>query len=150
MPNKLSYKKIRISGSKPVLNSIKIKIPSGIELIEAVEEGLPAKFYSTIQKEIGLSNAEIAKILGVSIRYLKDKKQTDQLNTKASERLVKLYELWNFGLDTFDGNAENFKEWLRAPLVVLHGKTPLNLMKNLIGMEMIKELLGRIEHGVYS
>lgn len=123
---------------------------SPLELFEAVDKGLPAKFYSSIQKEIGLSHAEIAMILGVSIRYLKNKKQTDQLNTKASERLVKLYELWNFGLDTFDGNAENFKEWLRVPLVVLHGKTPLHLMKNLIGMEMVKEVLGRIEYGVYS
>lgn len=89
-------------------------------------------------------------ILGVSIRHLKNKKQTDQLNTRASERLIKLYELWNFGLDAFDGNKENFKEWLRVPLVVFQGRTPLYLMKNLIGIEMVKEVLGRIEYGVYS
>lgn len=89
---------------------------SPLELFEAVEEGLPLTVYVSIQKKTGLSRAEMAMILGVSTRYLKSKKQTDQLNTKASERLAKLYELWNFGFDTFDGNTENFKAWLKVPL----------------------------------
>lgn len=127
-----------------------IKGRSPLEFFHAVEEGLQAKVYASLQKETGLSHAEIAVILGVSIRHLKNKKQTDQLNTRASERLIKLYELWNFGLDAFDGNKENFKEWLRVPLVVFQGRTPLYLMKNLIGIEMVKEVLGRIEYGVYS
>ncbi|MBK7653108.1 MAG: DUF2384 domain-containing protein [Flammeovirgaceae bacterium] len=32
----------------------------------------------------------------------------------------------------------------------LHGRTPLQLMTNFIGMEEVKQLLGRIQHGVYS
>lgn len=96
------------------------------------------------------SHAEMAMILGVSVRYLKSKKRNDLLSTKASERLVKYYELWNYGLDVFDGNEENFKAWLKVPITQLNGKTPHEMMKNFIGMEMVKEVLGRIEYGEYS
>lgn len=123
---------------------------SPLELFEAVEEGLPVKVYVSIQKKTGLSLTEMAMILGVSISYLKSKKRSDLLNTMASERLVKYYELWTYGFEVFDKNEENFKAWLETPLAQLNSKTPLEMMKNLIGMEMVKEMLGRIEYGVYS
>jgi len=123
---------------------------SAIELVEAVKMGLPAKVYVAVQKETGLSQAEIAEILGVSTRYLQAKRQNDLLNTTASERLVKLREIWSFGLDVFNGNKVDFKEWLYEPLAPLDGKSPMYIMTNFIGMEQVKQLLGRIQYGVYS
>ncbi len=127
-----------------------VKQLSAVQLVDAVAEGLPAKAYLNIQKDTGLSKVEIAEILGVSPRYLQTKTGKDRLNTTASERLVKLVEIWNFGVDVFAGDEEDFKEWLDEPLAPLEGKTPLELMTNFIGMEQVKQLLGRIQYGVYS
>ncbi len=147
MASKVLSKK---KGTKVVGIGDQTKRLSAVELVEAVNIGLPAKMYVVVQKETGLSQTEIADILGVSTRYLQDKKQSDLLNTTASERLVKLREIWDFGLDVFNGNEGNFKEWLNEPLAPLNGKSPMYIMTNFIGMEQVKQLLGRIQYGVYS
>ncbi len=150
MATRILSKKKGTKRAKAAGMSGQTKRLSAIELVEAVDTGLPVKAYVAVQKETGFSQAEIAGILGVSTRYLQDKKQRDLLNTTASERLVKLREIWDFGLDVFNGNKGNFKEWLNEPLAPLDGKSPMDIMTNFIGMEQVKQLLGRIQYGVYS
>lgn len=45
---------------------------------------------------------------------------------------------------------ENFEYWLKTPKRALANKTPLELAKTKQGSEQVLNLLGRIEHGVFS
>jgi len=123
---------------------------SVIQLSDMVEHGLPFPAYLDFQRETGFPHTEMTRFLGVSQHYLKNKTKTDKLTKHAYERLIKLNEIWVFGLACFNGNKEDFNQWLRCPLVALHGRTPVQLMTNLIGMEEVRQLLGRIQYGVYS
>jgi len=127
-----------------------IKNYSAIELSDQVEQGFPFTAYLDFQRETGFSRTDMAGFLGVSPHYFNNKTKTDKLTKHASERLIKLNEVWVFGMACFNGNKVDFNQWLQMPLAPLHGRTPLQLMTNFIGMEEVKQLLGRIQYGVYS
>jgi putative toxin-antitoxin system antitoxin component (TIGR02293 family) len=45
---------------------------------------------------------------------------------------------------------DKFKLWIRTPNKVIDNNTPIEIMDTSIGIEMIEDIIGRIEHGVYS
>jgi putative toxin-antitoxin system antitoxin component (TIGR02293 family) len=47
-------------------------------------------------------------------------------------------------------NAEIAEDWLKSPNPALGRKTPNNLLDTNAGIEQVRNLLGRIEYGVYS
>ncbi len=51
--------------------------------------------------------------------------------------------------DLFESKA-NAARWLKSPLRLLGGKTPLEMTETSSGAREVEQLLGRIEHGVVS
>ena len=47
-------------------------------------------------------------------------------------------------------SVENGRRWLNSPQVGLGGATPLEYAETEVGAREVEDLLGRIEHGVYS
>ncbi len=120
-----------------------------VGLVELLEEGFSKSTYMKAKEFTGFSHQDMATILSVSTKTLENKRGRDKLSDTASERLLKLAEVAALGIHAL-GSAELFREWLRRPLRPLGGKKPVDLMVNMYGLEMVKQLLGRIEHGVYS
>ena len=48
------------------------------------------------------------------------------------------------------GDEEYGRRWLESPQRGLGGKTPLDFARSEVGAREVEDLLGRIEHGVYS
>jgi putative toxin-antitoxin system antitoxin component (TIGR02293 family) len=48
------------------------------------------------------------------------------------------------------GSKEKASGWLQAPNQALGGQTPLSLLGTDPGAQQVEEVLGRIEHGVFS
>lgn len=48
------------------------------------------------------------------------------------------------------GSAQKAHVWLNRPNRALSGRTPLSLMSDQAGVDRVRVLLGRIEHGVFS
>ncbi len=52
--------------------------------------------------------------------------------------------------------AETFEDfdlglaWLNSPVAALKGATPMSLLDKELGVESVMDMLGRIEHGVFS
>jgi putative toxin-antitoxin system antitoxin component (TIGR02293 family) len=63
--------------------------------------------------------------------------------------LFELTDLFLYGSDVFE-SRENFFKWLDLPNRALGGLTPKELLEIPGGISKVKDLLGRIEHGVYS
>ncbi len=127
-----------------------IKNYDPIKLSDSVEQGLPFTLYLNFLRQSRFTQNEMARCLSVSTRYLQNKTKSNKLTKPASERLVILIKIWDAGLAVFDGNKKMLSEWLRRPLIPLRGRAPIQLMTNFIGMEEVRQLFGRIQHGVYS
>jgi putative toxin-antitoxin system antitoxin component (TIGR02293 family) len=48
------------------------------------------------------------------------------------------------------GTSGQFNAWLGTPIRALGGKMPEELLKTRKGIKQLLDILGRIEHGVYS
>ena len=120
-----------------------------VGVVDLLERGLTKSNYLKAKALTGLSHQDLAMILSVSTKTLEGKRGNDRLSDSASERLLKFAEVLALGKQVFN-NQENFNEWLKRPLRPLGGRRPLDLMVNMYGLEVVRQLLGRIEHGVYS
>jgi putative toxin-antitoxin system antitoxin component (TIGR02293 family) len=60
--------------------------------------------------------------------------------------LVMLYE---YGIEVF-GDRDNFNIWLNSRSIALGGRSPKELLDTKFGIDLVKDELGRIEHGVLA
>ena len=73
----------------------------------------------------------------------------ESLNRNLSVKLSEIAELYLYGTEIF-GTNENFLKWMKLPNTALGGMKPEELTEIPGGISKIKDVLGRIEHGVYS
>ena len=123
-------------------------IAQRIDLISIVRKGIQTKYIKQIQKYTSLSDKEISSILPISQRQLFRYPSDHSLNKEITSHLIQVIELFQKGYRIF--GEEKFKLWIRTPNKVLSENKPIDIIDTSIGIEMIRDVLGRIEHGVHS
>lgn len=125
------------------------EIRSQNDLIELSRKGLQAKYLSTVMTYTGMNNKELANALPISerqlVRYASDK----VMNQEITERLLRIIELYSFGYDYFLVQSE-FQRWMRTENMALGGVSPISLIDTGYGLDMVRIIIGRAMHGVYS
>jgi putative toxin-antitoxin system antitoxin component (TIGR02293 family) len=102
-----------------------------------------------ITAKLGLQQKDTAELVGVSVRTYQRQKRTANMTNAASENVVKLAELYETGLTTFDNDEESFHSWLNTSVPALNNEMPINLLSSNLGIDLVKDELLRIEHGIY-
>lgn len=118
------------------------------DLIGIARKGIQTKYIEQIQNFTSLSDKEIGSILPISQRQLFRYPADHNLNKEITSHLIQIIELFQKGFNLF--GHEKFKIWIRTSNKVLNENKPIDIMDTSIGIEMIEDILGRIEHGVYS
>ena len=130
--------------------SVGVANSSGQQLIEALRKGLPYKAITTLEKESGLSIESIADVVQIPLRTLARRKKAGRLESLESERLLRLGLIFEQALDLFDGDRTAAQRWLTSPAKALGGESPLTHTQTEIGAREVEDLIGRLEHGVFS
>lgn len=117
--------------------------------MEISKGGITKKELELLKTLADLDYTTIARILSVTRATLINKRKTEKFNTALSERIVGLADLYTYGIKVF-GEKEIFNRWMNEPNRALGGKTPLDIIDNQFGREEVKNVIGRIEYGVYS
>jgi len=118
------------------------------DLIDIIRKGIETQQLARIQSFTSLSDSELASLLPISQRQLARYAPTHILNKDITAHLVQLIELFQKGHKLF--GSEKFELWIRTRNKVMNDNTPLSLMDTSIGIELIEDIIGRIEYGVYS
>ena len=118
------------------------------DLIAIARSGIKTKHIKSIQKYTTLTDKELVAILPISQRQLIRYEDSHVLNKEITAHLIQLIELFQKGYHLF--GTEKFNIWIRTANKVLSNYLPIEIMDTSIGIEMIEDLIGRIEHGVYS
>jgi putative toxin-antitoxin system antitoxin component (TIGR02293 family) len=63
---------------------------------------------------------------------------------------MKKREVWLHAVKLYDGNILSAKKWMRSSCRALNGLTPDQMCKTEEGRQLVDNLIGRLEHGVYS
>lgn len=118
---------------------------------DGVRQGLPASVIDRLAEEYRTTNAEIARVLGISRATAQRKRSTagtllDPVHSDRALRLARTLSLARNVLENDDNAAAWFKEKNRA----LHGERPFDMLDTEDGAEQVVTILQRIEHGVFS
>ncbi len=111
--------------------------------------GITKSDFIAVAAMTGLNLTEFSKFLPVSKRTIEKVKDQELLSPQVSDRVLQIATLYQQGIEVF-GNTSTFKEWMNSSIIALGDKKPIDFMNNGTGIAIIHDLLGRIEHGVYS
>ena len=141
------YKKlINILGKRYV----KAKIESPYDFIHIASKGLNANIIKNFRLHFNIPLQATAQMLNVSeptiYRWTRTNKQ---LERNFSVKLFEVADLFLYGSEIF-GSKESFFKWLNLPNTALGGMEPQELIEIPGGVSKVRDLIGRIEHGVYS
>ncbi len=120
------------------------------QLIREIEQGLPMRAAESLALGLGMALPELAERLGIPARTLARRKTAGRLSPDESERVVRVARLLEKALALFDWDGSEARQWLRQPKQALAGQSPLDYARTEIGAREVENLLGRIEHGVFS
>lgn len=120
------------------------------ELIRQLGRGFSFHAVQSLESRSGLQVSRIAAIIGIPARTLARRKSSGRLTADESEKLLRLSGIFEKALDLFDGNRTSALAWLSSPKTELEDQAPIDYARTEIGAREVEELMGRLEHGVFS
>lgn len=119
------------------------------DFIHCIREGVPKQALDNLLNVTGIAVNEITNIIRTSERTLRRYTPKQKLNAEQSERVIELAKLYSRGEEVFD-TLDAFKEWMNSTVMALGNKKPKHFLDTSLGIEMLMDELGRIEHGIFA
>jgi putative toxin-antitoxin system antitoxin component (TIGR02293 family) len=119
------------------------------DLSAHIRAGLPYASLESVMAKFDLRREEVSSALHLPPRTLARRKQEQRLSPDESDRLFRLVRLASQAVQVL-GSEERASLWLRRANRALGGHPPIELLDTDVGARQVEEILGRIEHGVYS
>jgi putative toxin-antitoxin system antitoxin component (TIGR02293 family) len=117
---------------------------------ESILEGLPFSALERFEKQSQLPEDTIARVVGIPPRTLARRRGEKRLKPDESDRLYRLAVVFARAAELFEGDAAAAREWLTKPVRGLGHRVPLELARTQAGAQMVLDLIGRLDHGVFS
>lgn len=120
-----------------------------LDWVYLIRKGFPPSTLDSLGLNVGVTNAELAQVLGISVRALAARRRRLLLLPNESERLFHLARAVARSYEVFGDLGEGIV-WLKSPNAAQDGTSPWSLLDTYVGFECIMDMLGRIEHGVFA
>jgi putative toxin-antitoxin system antitoxin component (TIGR02293 family) len=120
------------------------------DLIDAVQRGLSFRALETFSSETGFAPSSVASMIQIPERTFARRRSTGRLSPDESERLLRISTIFEKAVALFEGNVGEAIEWLTKPKKALGDKDPLSYSRSEIGAREVENLIGRLEHGVFT
>ena len=122
---------------------------SELELAEHVRLGIPTETVDYVLSA-GILEPQVFYDHVAPRRTLSHRKGTERrLSPEQSDRFARVLRLHARAQEAL-GDADRAARWLRKANRALNGKCPIDLLGTDAGTRAVEQVLGRIEHGVYS
>jgi putative toxin-antitoxin system antitoxin component (TIGR02293 family) len=130
--------------------NLKERVDSPFDFISIASKGLNSNAIVHFNAYFDLSQNFTAALLNISeptlYRLLKSKQD---LKRNSSVQLLEAADLFLYGIEVFE-SKDNFFKWLHLPNTALGGIEPQELIEIPDGISKVRDILGRIEHGIFS
>jgi putative toxin-antitoxin system antitoxin component (TIGR02293 family) len=124
------------------------RMPQG-DLIKAVSAGFPAHLVRELAHCLEISLDDMSGLLRMNSRTLQRRMVEGSLDLNESERLWQLSRLFHRAEEVLESRA-GAVHWFKNPIEALGWATPMAYARTVVGLRELENILGRIEHGVYS
>ena len=116
--------------------------------VHAVRDGLDVNEVEALRVNLQLSQNEVERYLGIARQTFARRKLSGRLNSAESDRVVRFRKLSERAATLLDGDLEAAAVWLKTPLAILDGETPLERATTELGAEQVSDLILQLEHGI--
>lgn len=155
--NRLASKKVATkrvhSSSHAAIIYIEMNKPENqmtpFEKMEKLHQGLSKTDLETLKVRTELDYDKLSHVLSVTRSTLIKKKGVQRYSPAVAERMLDLADIYSYGYKVFEDESK-FRNWMFKSNHALGGKTPYEILDNQFGRQEVKNLIGRIEYGVYS
>lgn len=114
---------------------------------ESVRRGLPVRALDHLAQLLQVERAELAGVLGVSLRTLQRKDgEKQRLGAAASDRLARVRRILDLATNALGEQAKGAL-WLTSKSRALGGEVPLHMLDTDIGAQLVQQELHQIEFG---
>ena len=120
------------------------------DLIRQLERGFAFKTLQSLESRSGLALPRLAGIIGIPERTLARRRVSRRLTPEESERLLRISAVFEDAVDVFEGDVAAAVKWLTSPRRALGDRTPLAYSRTEPGAREVENLIGRLEHGIFS
>jgi putative toxin-antitoxin system antitoxin component (TIGR02293 family) len=119
-------------------------------IIAVIRAGVPYNLFELIQDYTPFSERDWASFLDVSTKSLQRYRIEKNHTFKAihSEKIIAIAEVTELGLEVF-GDIEKLRLWFATPNFALGNLSPMDLLKDSYGKELVVNELVRINHGIF-
>lgn len=119
------------------------------QLAARLRVGLPFSALESLVDALKVPRMVLADILHLPGRTLARRKREGVLAPVESNRVYRVARIFAHAVEVFD-DQQKAAVWLSRPNAALGGRTPLSMLDTDIGVQDVNEILGRIEHGIFS
>lgn len=127
-----------------------IKTADNLKLAERIKAGFPFDALERLGKTTGLPLERLRVAVRITPRTLTRRKKEKKLSPEESDRLVSVSRLLAQTFELFEGNEEAGIRWFTSPNRALGGQSPLEVAATETGTREVENLIGRLEHGVFT
>lgn len=134
----------------PGSGSLGIRAADELTAHARIMKGFPFAALVRFGHVSGFSAEQIAAAIHVSSRTLARRKIAGRLRWDESDRLFRLAKVFDLATALFEGDRARAVEWLGSPQKALGGVSPLSIVQTESGGREVSNLIGRLEHGVFT
>ena len=120
-------------------------VASEADLARIVHRGIRLAVLAHVQKA-GFSKQEIEHFIIPARTWRHRKTKREPLSIEESDRVVRLTRIQALAEDVF-GDVQRGNRWLREPLGILDGRSPLEVARTEAGARLIEQLLAKLDWG---
>ncbi len=120
-----------------------------LKSIDTARKGIAVSDYIKLAITMGFTQTEMSSILNISLRTLQRYSDSYTLDPDTSSKVLQLKALNQKGIEVFN-TQKSFNKWLKSPVRSLDGQTPLSLLDTGLGFQILQQVMGRIEHGIFA
>jgi putative toxin-antitoxin system antitoxin component (TIGR02293 family) len=126
------------------------KMVSSFDFINLGISGVTKGAVNTLASHLGISRKYISEnIFDISVKTFERKEDKAKLDKKISSHALEIARVVQHAYEVFR-DEEKVKRWLNTQNKALNNFKPVALFDTLTGLNMVNDILGRIEEGVYS
>jgi putative toxin-antitoxin system antitoxin component (TIGR02293 family) len=122
------------------------------DLIAQIHRGFPVAVIEKLADELELPQQTLLKVARIAPATLTRRRRSPSglLSPEESDRIYRIAEVYRAAIQLFEGDGESARRWLGEPARALGGETPLQHLDTEAGAAQVRDLIGRLEHGVYT
>jgi len=129
--------------------SLGLRLTDTRSVIDRLKAGLSIRSFEHLSRAMEIPPVRLAAVTSIARRTLARRKTEGRLQLAESERVFRLATLFDKAVEVL-GDTDRARQWFKTPLKALGGKSPLEYSDTEIGAREVEDLLGRLEHGVFS